>query len=378
MSHSQLKVLTLIGNGPDAIRMAPIVNALTADSAFEPRVCITGWCSHMLEEVISLFGITPEIDLGLNHAGQDIAQTTSQLLHELGKFCNSWQPDIILVHGDSPSALAATLAAYCTETKVCVLEAGYPALDRPRHKSDTKYRQLIGSITDLHFAPSPEVRAWLQRQGVPETSIHVIGNTLNDANETLLQHLHNHPEVSTQCPVDFKRITPTQQLIVAACQNPEHFGRNFTNFCHAMVILAWPGDAHIVLPMDSRSTEYQHMIKILGETPNIQVVPPLDYLPQLYLMQRAGLIITDSPHLQEEATALGKPVLYMGDNSPLSGDIDSGAVHLVGGDPIAIIAKTNDFLDEPLRYASMTAWHNQKMPKGPSRRIMEVMKSQFS
>lgn len=377
MPQNPIRILNVIGSGSEAIRMAPVVKALAADPAFEARLCVTEQHSRMLAQLLERFQISPDFELALNHPGQDSCEITSRLLRRLSDLYQTWTPDIVLLHADSAITLGTCLSAYYARIKICLVESGAPTYENLTFRPEVMNRKLIGSITDFHMVPCEGVQTRLLLQGIAKPSIHITGNTLDESLPELLAHLPGTPDIPSLSNLDLTSTDPAQPLILVACAHPENFGGRFANICHALVILACRGDAQIVFPLDTTAKALEKAVGILNDTPKLQIIPPLEYLPLLQLMERSFLLITDSARLQEEAIALGKPVLLMRDSSALAAEADSDNVHLVGGDAVALIAETNAFLEDPTRSAGK-APHKHQRRGNASQRILKILKKEFS
>lgn len=370
-----MKILTVFGTRPEAIKMAPVVKALAADGAFDAKVCVTAQHRQMLDQVLDIFDIRPDFDLNLMKPGQDLSDITSNVLLGMRDVYRQWLPDMILVHGDTTTTLAASLSAYYAKVKVGHVEAGLRTHNKHSPWPEEMNRHLTGALADLHFAPTELARTHLLREGVAAQTIHVTGNTVIDALLSVAQRVRTDAALKARFAARFDFIDPAKRLILVTGHRRENFGQGFENICQALAQLAQRADVQIVYPVHLNPNVQEPVRRILGGVANVQLIEPQDYLPFVYLMDRSTLLITDSGGVQEEAPSLGKPVLVMRDTTERPEAVDAGTVKLVGTDPTAIVKEANYLLDNPAAYEAMARAHNPYGDGKAADRITRCLKS---
>lgn len=368
-----MKVLTVFGTRPEAIKMAPVVKAIAADPAFDAKVCVTAQHRQMLDQVLELFDIRPDFDLNLMKPGQDLTDITSSVLLGLREVYKKWTPDIVLVHGDTTTTLAASLSAYYAKIKVGHVEAGLRTHNKFAPWPEEMNRRLTGTITDIHFAPTVKARANLLAEGIPDNSIYVTGNTVIDALLDVVDRVRTDNTLKTRFATQFSYLDPAKRLILVTGHRRENFGQGFENICQALAQLAQRGDVQILYPVHLNPNVQEPVRRILGNVDNVKLIEPLDYLPFVYLMDRSTLIITDSGGVQEEAPSLGKPVLVMRDTTERPEAVEAGTVKLVGTDPTAIVRESNHLLGDPTAFEAMARAHNPYGDGKAAIRIREIL-----
>lgn len=368
-----MKILTVFGTRPEAIKMAPVVKALAADPSFDAKVCVTAQHRQMLDQVLDLFAIRPDFDLNLMKPGQDLSDITSNVLLCMREVYKQWQPDIILVHGDTTTTLAASLSAYYAKVKVGHVEAGLRTHNKYAPWPEEMNRSITGRLTDIHFAPTDKARANLLAEGIANSTIHVTGNTVIDALLDVVHRLRTDTALKTRFEVQFANLDPAKRLILVTGHRRENFGQGFENICQALAQLAQRSDVQILYPVHLNPNVQEPVRRILGNVPNVQLIEPQDYLPFVYLMDRSTLLITDSGGVQEEAPSLGKPVLVMRDTTERPEAVEAGTVKLVGTDPAAIVREANHLLDNPAAFDAMSRAHNPYGDGKAASRIREIL-----
>lgn len=373
-----MNVLTVFGTRPEAIKMAPVVKALAADPAFDSKVCVTAQHRQMLDQVLELFAIRPDFDLNLMKAGQDLYDITSSTLLGMRDVFRQWRPDIVLVHGDTTTTLAASLSAYYAKVQVGHVEAGLRTHNRYSPWPEEMNRRLTGAVADLHFAPTEKARTNLLAEGAPAETIHVTGNTVIDALLDVLARLRSDAERKSSLEAQFNFLDPSKHLILVTGHRRENFGVGFENVCQALADIAARGDVQIVYPVHLNPNVQEPVRRILSGVADVHLIEPQDYLSFVYLQDRSTFIITDSGGVQEEAPSLGKPVLVMRDTTERPEAVEAGTVKLVGTDPITIVREANRLLDDAAAFDAMARAHN---PYGDGRaavRIRDIIKQQSS
>ena len=338
----RIKVLSVFGTRPEAIKMAPVVLALQADPRFESRVCVTAQHRQMLDQVLALFGITPDRDLDLMQPGQDLFDVTSRVLLAMRDVIREERPNILLVQGDTTTCLAAALAAFYENVPVGHVEAGLRTGNLRAPFPEEANRAMVSRIATLHFAPTEWSRQNLLSEGIPDTAIHVTGNTVIDA------LLMVRDKVVTADPGRwreqfgeelFGRISdPARRMILVTGHRRESFGQGFVDLCTAIRDLARTHrDWDFVYPVHLNPNVRQPVFDILGHEANVALIEPQDYEPFVWLMVQCDLILTDSGGIQEEAPSLGKPVLVMRDTTERPEAVKSNTSRLVGTETAQII-----------------------------------------
>ena len=370
-----MKILTVFGTRPEAIKMAPVVKALTADPAFDAKVCVTAQHRQMLDQVLDLFHIRPDFDLDLMRSGQDLSDITSNVLLGMRDVYKQWQPDIILVHGDTTTTLAASLSAYYAKVKVGHIEAGLRTHNKYSPWPEEMNRRITGALTDLHFAPTEKARINLIREGIDPSCIHVTGNTVIDALLEVATRVRCDTILRSRFDQQFSFINSAKRLILVTGHRRENFGTGFENICGAIAQIALRGDVQVVYPVHLNPNVQEPVHRILSDVPDVHLIAPQDYLPFVYLMDRSSMLITDSGGVQEEAPSLGKPVLVMRDTTERPEAVEAGTVKLVGTETATIVREANRLLDEPTSYQAMARAHNPYGDGKAAGRIIKLLGS---
>jgi UDP-N-acetylglucosamine 2-epimerase (non-hydrolysing) len=371
-------IMIVFGTRPEAIKMAPVVLALRSRPEIETTVCVTAQHRQMLDQVLSLFEITPEFDLNLMQANQDLADITSRALVGLRDRFREIKPDAVLVHGDTTTALAATMAAFYSGIPVGHVEAGLRTHNIHSPFPEEFNRQVISKIAHWHFAPTRSSQANLLAEGVNASSIHVTGNTVIDALHWTLGRLtgvdgrDNQEErlLNQYLPFDWRE----HQFILMTGHRRENFGAGFIQICDAVLALAkkYP-NMHLVYPVHLNPNVREPVLSRLGNLPNVHLLEPMQYEPFSLLLKHCYFVLTDSGGIQEEAPSLGKPVLVMRQTTERPEAVEAGTVALVGTDPEHIIAACSRLIDEPIHYKTMSEAHNPYGDGLASQRIADIM-----
>ncbi len=358
-----LRVLSIFGTRPEAVKMAPVVQALAQKSGLTSLVCVTAQHRQMLDQVLDLFNIHPDVDLNLMQPDQNLANLTAEIFTHLDPVLARLKPDWILVQGDTTTVMASSLAAYYHRIKVGHVEAGLRTSDKWQPFPEEINRRLASVIADLHFAPTEWARQNLLRENIPSEQIMVTGNPVIDALQAVVKlpptpevlEIFNRLSIPYQSNGTISQSPGTPRMILVTAHRRENFGKPLEDICAALKQLAeFYGDGiRIVYPVHLNPNVQAPVRRLLGEVPNIILLKPLDYLPMVQLMKHATLVLTDSGGLQEEAPALGKPVLVMRLVTERPEGVSAGTVRLVGTDQDQIIHQTRKLLDDPLAYASM-------------------------
>lgn len=366
-----LKTLIVVGTRPEAIKMAPLMIALARDPRFEARICVTAQHRQMLDQVLDLFELTPDFDLNIMKPDQTLADITASILTGMGGVFDDFAPDITLVHGDTSTTLAATLASYYRRIQVGHVEAGLRTGNIYSPWPEEANRKLTGSLANLHFAPTPASRDNLVREGVRPDTISVTGNTVVDALLRVTQRLEDDAALRAACEGKFTFLNPDRRRILVTGHRRESFGGGFERICRALleVVTRFP-DVEIVYPVHLNPNVQEPVKRLLGDQDNIHLIEPLDYLPFVYLMNQAHLILTDSGGIQEEAPSLGKPVLVMRETTERPEAVEAGTVKLVGTDVDKIVGEISHLLNDKKAYERMSFAHN---PYGDGRACERII-----
>ena len=370
-----MKILTVFGTRPEAIKMAPVFKALKSDPAFDAKLCVTAHHRQMLDQVLELFQLEPDFDLNLMKPGQDLSDITSNVLLGMRDVYKQWQPDLVLVHGDTTTTLGASLSAYSARARVGHVEAGLRTGNKYSPWPEEMNRCITGRLTDIHFAPTAKSKDNLLREGVDDGSIHITGNTVIDALLDVVDRVRTDAGLRSSFEQRFDFIDPSKRLILVTGHRRENFGDGFENICKALAEIARRGDVQVLYPVHLNPNVQEPVKRILADVPNVILVEPLDYLPFVYLMDRSHLLITDSGGVQEEAPSLGKPVLVMRDTTERPEAVEAGTVQLVGTDASAIVRDTFRLLDDPAAFEAMSKAHNPYGDGLASKRIVQALKA---
>jgi UDP-N-acetylglucosamine 2-epimerase (non-hydrolysing) len=368
------KVLIVFGTRPEAIKMAPLVHAIAKDDRFDSKVCVTAQHREMLDQVLALFKIIPDFDLNIMKAGQTLPELTSRILLELTPVLKIFKPDIVLVHGDTATSFAASLAAYYEKIYVGHVEAGLRTGDLYSPWPEEANRKLTGVLTQFHFTPTNISKQNLLNEGVAEKTIFVTGNTVIDALLDVVVKVRTDVTLQQQMAEKFSFLDVKKRLILVTGHRRENFGDGFENICRALKsIVEAHNDVEICYPVHLNPSVQEPVGRILSGTMRVHLIEPQDYLPFVYLMDRSYLILTDSGGVQEEAPSLGKPVLVMRDSTERPEAVDAGTVKLVGTDENKIVTEVVKLLSNAVSYESMSRAHNPFGDGKASGRIIEAL-----
>lgn len=370
------KVMVVFGTRPEAIKMAPLVKGLQAlPEQLETVVCVTAQHREMLDQVLRLFDIVPQHDLNIMKPGQDLFDVTRNILDGMKPVLEQEKPDLVLVHGDTTTTLAASLAAYYARVPVGHVEAGLRTGNKFAPYPEEMNRRLTGAIADLHYAPTPVAQGNLLREGVSPDAIHVTGNTVIDALLAVVDKLQGDAQARRSLDEQFAFLNRDRRLILVTGHRRENFGDGFRNICHALVDIATQNrDVEVLYPVHLNPNVRQPVADILASRAldNVHLIDPVDYLPFVYLMNRSHLIITDSGGVQEEAPSLGKPVLVMRETTERPEAVETGTVRLVGTQRETIVAEAARLLNDADAYAEMSRAHN---PYGDGRAVQRIIET---
>lgn len=364
------KVLFIFGTRPEAIKMAPVITVFKADSYFETKICITAQHREMLDQVLDFFGIIPDFDLDLMRKNQDLFSITARVLEALKRPLEIFKPDLVFVHGDTTTTMAASLAAFYSGSKVAHIEAGLRTFNKHSPFPEEMNRQITGRLTDLHFAPTNGSKENLLAENVKEDQIFVTGNTVIDAlYSTVLKVENKTPEFAEKIPF------ATKKILVITGHRRENFGDGMRRICEVFKEVATTrSDVHLVYPVHLNPKVQNVVWEVLGGLDSVSLIEPLSYPDFVWLMNKAHFIITDSGGVQEEAPGLGKPVLVTRDTTERPEAVKAGTVLLVGTDSAQLKKGILTLLDEHLIYEQMSQAHNPYGDGKASQRILKTVK----
>lgn len=372
-----MKILTVFGTRPEAIKMAPLVRALREQSTIDARVCVTAQHRQMLDQVLELFEIEPNYDLDIMKPGQSLSGITSEILVRIEPILKGFSPDMVLVHGDTSTTLATTLASYYHQIPVGHVEAGLRTGNIYSPWPEEANRKLTGALTKLHFAPTEESRLNLLKEGVRKDEIHVTGNTVIDALLQVRSRLETDTKLASELATRFSYLSGSHLVLITGHRR-ENFGEGFERICSAIQKLSeeFPS-ADFVYPVHLNPNVREPVGRILNGLQNVHLIEPLEYLPFVYLMTRAHIILTDSGGIQEEAPSLGKPVLVMRDTTERPEALTAGTVRLVGTDAAQIVAGVRQLMTDQSAYNQMAFAHNPYGDGQACTRILSAIQEAF-
>jgi UDP-N-acetylglucosamine 2-epimerase (non-hydrolysing) len=384
--------MLVFGTRPEAIKVAPLVKAFQKHSdRFETLVCVTGQHREMLDQVLRLFEITPDYDLNIMKQGQDLYDITARVLTGMRDVYQEARPDVVFVHGDTTTSMAAALAAFYQQIPVAHIEAGLRTHNIYSPWPEEMNRQITSRIAAYNLAPTPLSKENLLKEGVKEETITVTGNTVIDALHLVVEKIRNEPTLAEQLSAQLKsagydtaRLEPGKKLVLITGHRRENFGDGFVHMCNAIKTLTekYP-EVDFVYPMHLNPNVRKPILDIFGEEAvsgrdnsnrNIFFIEPLEYLPFVFLMEQSTLVLTDSGGIQEEAPGLGKPVLVMRDTTERPEAVDAGTVKLVGTNYDLIVKEVSRLLDDEAYYISMSQANNPYGDGLACERIIEFVK----
>jgi UDP-N-acetylglucosamine 2-epimerase (non-hydrolysing) len=372
-----MKILSVFGTRPEAIKMAPIVRLLKEKAGVESRVCVTAQHRQMLDQVLELFQIKPDYDLDLMRDNQSLPELSASIFTRLDPVLNDFKPDWVLVQGDTTTVAITALLSYYRRIKVGHVEAGLRTHDKWQPFPEELNRRVAGITADLHFAPTEWSRRNLLQENTPDNLIAVTGNTVIDALNFVskqdepqeITNLLTHLGINNQPTTKLK----TNKLILVTAHRRENFGKPMENIFHALKELARRDDVEIVYPVHLNPNVQEPANRILKDVKHITLLPPLDYLPLVHLMKHATLILTDSGGIQEEAPAFGIPVLVLRETTERPEGVDAGTLKLVGTETSRIVEEAQCLLDDPVEYGKMSKASNPYGDGHAAERIVDAL-----
>lgn len=368
-----IKTLCVFGTRPEAIKMAPLAIALADDDAFNTKVCVTGQHRQMLDQVLELFEILPDFDLNIMQPGQDLTDITSAILTTFKPILAEFKPDLVIVHGDTATTLAISLAAYYQKIPVAHVEAGLRTGNIYSPWPEEGNRKITTALATIHFAPTRSSFENLLREGVSGDNVHITGNTVIDALYNVVDKLRSNEKLVCSLKVKFPFLDDAGRMILVTGHRRENFGEGFENICKALARIAkrYPTD-YIVYPVHLNPNVQEPVQRLLQGYPNIYLIAPQEYFEFVYLMHRSFIILTDSGGIQEEAPSLGKPVLVMRNTTERPEAVEAGTVRLVGTSEEAIFNETVLLMENPVMYQQMSIAHN---PYGDGDACVKILKT---
>lgn len=369
------KILTVFGTRPEAIKMAPVINELRKyPEIFDSRLCVTAQHRQMLDQVLKLFEIVPEYDLNIMGHAQSLTEITCKVLQEIEPVLMAFKPDIVLVHGDTTTTLATSLAAYYKKIPIGHVEAGLRTRNIYSPWPEEINRQVTDAISHWHFVPTENSKENLLNEGVSDKSILVTGNTVIDALYYIVNKIRTNATLRQEIENKFDFLDSGKRLLLVTGHRRENFGEGFKSICNAIKFVAETyDDVEIVYPVHLNPNVLEPVTRILSNIQRVHLIEPQEYLPFVYLMDRSYLIITDSGGVQEEAPSLGKPVLVMRDTTERPEAVDAGTVKLVGTDTKRIIEEVSKLLSDIAAYESMSRAHNPYGDGEAATRIVKML-----
>jgi UDP-N-acetylglucosamine 2-epimerase (non-hydrolysing) len=378
---STQEIWVVFGTRPEAIKMCPLVHALSADPRFTVKTCVTAQHREMLDQVLALFNITPDFDLNVMRPGQDLAGLTNRVIDGMNNLFLAHKPDRILVHGDTTTSFAASLAAFYHQIPIGHVEAGLRTWNLYGPWPEEANRQLTGVIADMHFAPTEQARANLHKNNVSDMAIWVTGNTVIDA----LQFTSKQVTQAATFPAEFSPLLTSdgqrpegRKMLLVTGHRRENHGEGMQNICTALRSLAERNpNLDIVYPVHMNPKVREPVNAMLGDLPNVHLLAPQDYVPFVMLMNFADIILTDSGGIQEEAPSLGKPVLVMRDETERPEAVAAGTVKLVGNQTAVIIDAVETLLTDRAMYTRMSQANNPYGDGFACQRIVDALASRL-
>ena len=363
------RILVIFGTRPEAIKMAPIVHAIEKENYFEMKVCVTGQHRDMLDQVLNAFSIIPDFDLNIMKSKQSLSHVTTEILNKVSEVISDYQPDLVLVHGDTTTTFSASLAAFYHKVKVGHVEAGLRTNNIYSPWPEEANRKLTSAITQFHFAPTLKAKENLLAENVMSENIIVTGNTVIDS----LLYMKSLIEGTTQPEIEEKK-----RKILITCHRRENFGDGFLGICEALKVLAASRhDVEFIFPVHPNPNIKNVVLELLSDISNITLTEPMDYVEFVKTMMESHVILTDSGGIQEEAPSLGKPVLVLRDTTERPEAVEAGTVKLIGVTKENIIREVNNLLDNEAEYRKMSLANNPFGDGFSANKIIDFLKERL-
>lgn len=374
-----IKVLSIFGTRPEAIKMAPVIKALEANQEIKSLVCVTAQHREMLDQVLSLFEIRPDYDLNIMKSGQSLTQASSRMLLALEPILEDCKPDLVLVHGDTSTTLCGAQAAFYQQIPIGHVESGLRTYNIYSPWPEEANRQLTSIITKLHFAPTKTAAQHLYDEHNNPEFIFVTGNTVVDALLDVKEKLENDTSLRAKLQQQFSELDFTKRRVLITGHRRENFGTGFESICQAIQELAQKHpDYEFVYPVHLNPNVKEPVNRLLKDLSNVKLIEPQDYLPFVYLMSTSHIILTDSGGIQEEAPSLGIPVLVMRETTERQEAVEAGTVKLVGTHAPTIVAEVSNLIENEAIYLKMSQAHNPYGDGQASQHIVDTIVSFFS
>ena len=368
------KIITVFGTRPEAIKMAPLVKSLESDVRFQAKVCVTAQHREMLDQVLDIFDIIPDYDLDIMKPGQTLSGVTSSILKGMEVVFKKFKPDYVLVHGDTATTFATSLAAYYHQIPVRHVEAGLRTGNIYSPWPEEANRKLTGVLANIHFAPTTTSKNNLVKEGILPETIHVTGNTVIDALFLAKEIIETNETQREKFEQQFKFLDLRKKLVLVTGHRRESFGGGFERICEALKNIAIENpNVEIIYPVHLNPNVQEPVKRLISGVKNIHLIEPIEYLPFIYLMDRSDVILTDSGGIQEEAPSLGKPVLVMRDTTERPEAVLAGTVKLVGTNVDKITNQINQLLSDKAYYSNMSRAHNPYGDGNACIQICEVL-----
>ncbi len=367
------KILVVIGTRPEAIKMAPLVHALRANSSLQTIVCLTGQHRGMLDQALEVFDIKADVDLDLMKQAQGLSELNSRVLTGIDEVLQCHSPDCVLVHGDTTTAMAAGMAAFYRHIPVGHVEAGLRTHDMQHPWPEEMNRRVIDLMATYHYAPTEVSRDNLLKEGIASESIFVTGNTVIDALLMVTERLDRDQLLTQRLAASFSFLDPVKRMILVTGHRRENHGEPLINVCRALKHLAGHPDVQIVYPVHPNPNVRKVVGEVFGDSPRIHLIEPLDYLHFVYLMRAAHVILTDSGGIQEEAPSLGKPVLVLREVTERPEAVEAGTVKIIGTDTRRIIEECERLLNDDVYYCTFSQRKNPYGDGHASQRIVTTL-----
>ncbi|RYD53981.1 MAG: UDP-N-acetylglucosamine 2-epimerase (non-hydrolyzing) [Sphingomonadales bacterium] len=374
--YAHRKVLVIFGTRPEAIKLFPVVRALLNTPGLMVRTCVTAQHRGLLDQVLSIAGLKPDIDLDLMEPGQTLDQLTARLLTGLGKVMDDEKPDRVIVQGDTATAMVGALAAYYRKVPVSHVEAGLRSGDIYQPWPEEVNRRIVAPIADQHFAPTETAANALRRENVDPGTIHVTGNTVIDALLATQERIIANPSLAAGLDGLAARFAG-KRIVLVTTHRRENFGKGMESIARALGRIANREDVAILFPMHPNPNVVAAMNAVLGDRPNIERIDPLDYPHFIRALGLCEVVLSDSGGVQEEAPALGKPVLVMRDTTERPEGVEAGTARLVGTDESRIVSEISTLLDDHAAYSAMARAHNPFGDGHASARIARIVAHDF-
>ena len=368
------KILIVFGTRPEAIKMLPLVRTLRADPDFDVRICVTAQHRQMLDQVLDLFEVKPDYDLDIMTTAQGLTGITTAVLTRLAPVLAQTAPDWVLVHGDTTTTMAASLAAFYRKVAIGHVEAGLRSGNMLQPWPEEMNRRVTDVVAAAFFAPTEGARQNLVRENVPAARIHVTGNTVVDALHDVVGMIATRPGLAAELDARFSFLDPGRPILLVTGHRRENFGAPFLSLCEAIAELVRAHPIQVVYPVHLNPNVQEPVRAVLGGVDHVHLIEPLDYLPFVHLMQKSHVILTDSGGIQEEAPSLGKPVFVMRNVTERPEAVEAGTVRLVGTDRDRIFGAVSEVLTDAAAYDRMSRAHNPYGDGNASARIADILR----